>query len=143
MNEVTRTIEIGPNEIFVDGAQVFVDAGFTSPIIEEYVAAGFTRERVYVLESPTGDATEEMVCVGSIDGDERVSLRVVADVFHAVSAQHWLEGGAKGFAVLCHGDYERAVEYMKGRGYGEQTPIRDEAHNITGFTEGIEFSTSY
>ncbi len=143
MSEATRTMEMGPDEIFVDAAQVFVEAGFTAPVVEEYAAAGFPRERVYVLEGPTGDGRLEMVCVGSVDGDERVPLRVVADVFDAVSAHHRLEGRPKGFGLLCHGDYERAVGYMKGRGHAEQTPIRDEAGNVAGFTEGIEFSTSY
>jgi hypothetical protein len=143
VSEATGTMEIGPSEIFVDGAQVFVGAGFTAPVVEECVAAGFPRNGVYVLEGPTGDGTEEMVCVGSVDGDERVPLRLVADVFDAVIARRRLEGEAKGFGLLCHDDYERAVEYMKGRGYAEQTPIRDEAGNVTGFTEGIEFSTSY
>lgn len=143
MNEATAAMEVGPNEIFVDGAQVFVEVGATAPIVEEFVAAGFPKGRVYVLEGPTGDGTEEMVCVGSVDGDERVPLRVVADVFDAVSAQDTPEGGAKAFGLLCHGDYERTVEYMKGRGYAESIPIRDEADNITGYTEGIEFSASY
>jgi hypothetical protein len=66
----------------VDGFGVYVDAGDTARIERIFERHGLEPS---VLEGPAGDGKEEVVCVGSIDGDQPVSvsriLMVLSDLW--------------------------------------------------------------
>jgi len=114
----------------VDGAGIYVETGDTERIIKVYRDKGF---EPFVLDGPLGDGLEEVVCIGSIDGDDPQDLDEFLDVLDR------LEGAYKSADVLYRYEhYEEAEARIIERGYPLERPIRDaEGNNITGFTPGI------
>jgi hypothetical protein len=117
-------------EVIVDGAAIYVEivldedgtrtnAEDTERVKRCYHERGFVGH--IVLDGPTGDGTEEVIAVGSIDGDEPVSLDAFADVLDHLGGRYY------SVDVLCHDNYNAARSYLERRGYADD----------------VEYSTSY